>query len=103
MASLPSRTAVKATGWRHVFGLESAAAQENWRNGLCVRPFPGDHPERSGNMADSRRSGQHTARTRRSQRGHGWVCFRYLVYLNNGVFGERVLKTMHLFDQKTAP
>ena len=58
MASLPSRTAVKATGWRHVFGLESAAAQENWRNGLCLRPFPGDHPERSGNMADSRRSGQ---------------------------------------------
>jgi hypothetical protein len=33
----------------------------------------------------------------------GWVSFRYLVYLNNWVFGERVLKTMHLFDQKTAP
>ena len=51
------------------------------------------------------RAGQvsNTARTRRSQREHGLVSFRYLVYLNNWVFGERVLKTMHLFDQKTAP
>ncbi len=32
-----------------------------------------------------------------------WVCFRYLVYLNNGAFGERVVKTMDLCDQKTAP
>ena len=32
-----------------------------------------------------------------------WVSFRYLVYLNNGALGQRVVKTMDLFDQKTAP
>ena len=32
-----------------------------------------------------------------------WVSFRYLVYLNNGALGERVVKTMDLCDQKTAP
>jgi hypothetical protein len=32
-----------------------------------------------------------------------WVCFRYLVYLNNVAFGQRVVKTMDLLDQKTAP
>ena len=128
MASLPSGTAVMATGWRHVFRVGecrgagelafgkasieypvrgyrrvSGAVGRSRRDGLCLRPFPGDHPERSGNMADSRRSGQHTARTRRSPRGHGWVCFRYLVYLNNAAFKERVVKTMDLCDQKTAP
>jgi hypothetical protein len=29
--------------------------------------------------------------------------FRYLVYLNNGASGERVVKTIDLFDQKRAP
>jgi hypothetical protein len=29
--------------------------------------------------------------------------FRYLVYLNNRASGERLVKTMDLYDQKTAP
>jgi len=29
--------------------------------------------------------------------------FRYLVYLNNPASGERIVKTIDLFDQKTAP